>query len=147
MKKIKTLKIICMVTIALTSFTGLVVLADSSTVTENPNFQYITGSNSIFGKFYVMAKMTNTVNGTYLVKPDTNIVVSSGTFTDISGYAAPYSSYVVVGVSGKTNTYCASNNVTFPATNSLNYTLTIYVTSPPPPPTNNEPLTLQVHWQ
>jgi len=141
MKKNKTLKIICVTTLVLAGFTGPVALADSQ---YDPAKTSI-GTNSSFGKYYAYAKMTNSA-GSFWIKPDTNIVVRSGTLTDISGLPAPYGSYAAVGVFMSTNTYCGSNSITFPATNTLTYQLSIFVTSPPPPPTNNQPMMLQIQW-
>lgn len=89
------------------------------------------------------AKMTNGA-GAFAITPPTN--ATSGTFTDASGFAAPYVSVACV----KRNdlvTWCETNSVTFPATNSKTYQLTVYVKSPVPPPTNGQPMNLQITWQ
>ena len=136
----KTSKLLSMVVCVLAGFTGLVAWADS----QGDPAKMSIGTNSVFGKYYAYAKITNGTGG-YWIKPDTNIVVRSGTLTDISGFPAPYGSYATALPFGSTNC-CSSNSVTFPATNTLTYQLTVYVTSPTPPPTNNQPMTLQIQW-
>ncbi len=95
------------------------------------------------GTYNGFAKMTNSA-GTFSITPPTN--TTSGTFTDASGFGAPYVSVAYV----KRNdlvSWCGTNSVTFPATNSKTYQLTVYVKSTLAPPTNGQPVTLQVTWQ
>jgi hypothetical protein len=127
----------------LTGFTASVVLADNPT--EIISASVATLSNSCTGKYYASVKMTND-QGSIYIKPPTNIVVRSGTLTDMSGFAAPYSSYAVVQKKGAQTYSCGSNNVTFSATNTASYVLMVVVTSPTPPPTNGQPMTLHVDW-
>jgi len=134
---------ICLAAI-LAGFAASVVLADNPT--EIIPAKVATLTNSCAGKYYAYAQMTNSA-GSIWIKPPTNIVVVSGTLTDMSGFAAPYSSYAVVQKRGTTTFSCGSNNITFSATNTASYQLLVLVTSPPPPPTNNQPLTLHVNWQ
>lgn len=136
----KTSKLLSLAVCVLAGFTGLVALADSQCDPAHTG----VGTNSSFGKYYAYAKMTN--GASFWIKPDTNIVVRSGTLTDISGFSAPYGSYAAVSVFMSTNTYYGSNSVTFPATNTLTYQLSVFVTSPPPPPTNSQPMMLQIQW-
>jgi len=92
------------------------------------------------------AKMTNTTDGTFSIQPPTNIVVISGTLKDASGLPSPYVSVACVKNPDTGEKWCDTNSVTFPATNSAKYTLTVYVKSPLPPPTNTQPMNLQVTW-
>jgi hypothetical protein len=91
-----------------------------------------------------LAKMTNST-GTFWITPPTN--TTSGTLTDASGFASPYVSVAYVKRKSDLVTWCGTNSVTFPATNTTQYSLTVYVKSPLPPPTNSQPMTLQVTWQ
>ena len=98
------------------------------------------------GAWTAYGKMTNSTDGTLWVTPPTNVV--SGTLTDASGFAAPYVSVAYA----KSKKYfglswCGTNSVTFPVTNSDQYELFIYVKSPVPPPTNGQPMNLQITWQ
>ena len=95
------------------------------------------------GAYTGMAQLTNS-EGTLWITPPTN--ATSGTLTDASGFPAPYVSVACV----KRNdlmTWCDTNSVTFPATNSKMYQLTIYVKSPLPPPTNGQPMNVQIIWK
>lgn len=89
------------------------------------------------------AKMTNAA-GTFWITPPTN--ATGGTFTDASGFAAPYTSVAYVKRNDLT-AWCDTNSVTFPVTSAKTYQLTVYVKSPLPPPTNGQPMNLQVTWQ
>jgi len=120
-----------------------VVLADNST--QSIPATVTTLSNACAGKYYAYVKMTND-QGSIYIKPPTNIVVRSGTLTDQSGFAAPYSSYATVQKKGTLTYLCGSNSVTFPATNTATYQLMVVVTTPTPPPTNGQPMILHVDW-
>jgi hypothetical protein len=90
--------------------------------------------------------MTNSADGTFWITPPTNVV--SGTLKDASDFAAPYSS--VACVLSKNHfllKWCETNSVTFPATNTDKYSLTIYVKNQTPPPTNGQPMNLQITWK
>lgn len=140
MKKNKPSKII-LTALALAGLTGINALGQNK---QADPAKISTGTNANFGKYYAIARMTNGTS--FWIKPDTNIVVSSGTLTDISGFPAPYASYVMVAPFASGTNFWASNSITFSATNTLTYELTAYVTSPTPPPTNNQPMTLQIKW-
>ena len=130
--------------LSLIGFTAGIVLADIPP-TQCNHATVVTGPNSCCGKYYAYTQMTNEA-GAYYIKPPTNIVVTSGTLTDLSGFAAPYSSYAAVQKFGTLTYLCGSNSVTFPATNGSSYKLMVFVTSPTPPPTNGEAMTLHVDW-
>lgn len=122
-------------------FIGCVALADQQ---KRPFIEINGGSGSgCPGAYTGYAKMTNNL-GTFWITPPTN--TTSGTLTDASGFPAPYASVASVMCNDFT-TWCGTNSVTFPATNSKNYTLTIYVKSTPPPPTNGQPIVLQINWK
>lgn len=89
--------------------------------------------------------MTNTTDGTLWIKPPTNAI--SGTLTDASGFVSPYVSVAYVKRKSDFVTWCGTNSVNFPVTNTAKYALTIYVKSPLPPPTNGQPLDIQITWQ
>ena len=95
------------------------------------------------GTYTGLAKMTN--GASLWFTPPTN--ATSGTLTDASGFAAPYVSVASVKRKSDLVTWCDTNSVTFPATNSTTYSLTVYVKSPLPPPTNGQPMTLKITWQ
>ena len=95
------------------------------------------------GAYTGLLQLTNSA-GTLWITPPTN--ATSGTLTDACGFATPYVSVASV----KCNdfmSWCATNSVTFPATNSKMYQLTIYVKSPLPPPTNGQPMNVQIIWK
>ena len=142
MKTNKTTQIFFATILAIAGFAASVAWAAD---TEIIPATVSSGNNPCAGHYNAYAKMTNDV-GSIWITPPTNIVVSSGTLTDASGFSAPYSSYATVLKKGTTSYLCGSNNVTFPATNTASYQLMVVVTSSPPPPTNGEPMTLQIDW-
>jgi len=95
------------------------------------------------GIYYGNGKYTNS-SGVWITAP-TNI--TTGTFTDKSGFGAPYESDVYVYDKNTTVQWCGTNTVTFPATPGQKYSFTAYVKNVPPPPMTNQTLTLQVTWQ
>lgn len=138
MKKNRLLRL-AVITLVLAEFLRCVALADNQVV--NPT---MTSGSISCGKYYAYGKATNSAGGT-LITPPTNAVAV--TVTDISGYPAPYSSAAAVWLQGAMLPTCASNTVTCSVTNTKQYQLLIYVTSPTPPPTNGQPLTIQYIWQ
>lgn len=129
--------------LSLIGFTACVALADQLNQTI-PFTQQTGGSGSgCPGAYKGMAKMTNAA-GTYWITPPTNAV--SGTFTDASGFSSPYVSVAYVQCNNFSS-WCGTNSVTFPATNTAQYSFVVYVKSPLPPPTNGQPMNLQVTWQ
>jgi hypothetical protein len=143
MKKTKFTFSHIILTLSLTGFAACVVRAD----TQADKATVIDGGSTNSpcpGVFHAYAKMTNSA-GAFWLTPSNN--ASSGTFTDASGFAPPYSSVVFVTRKRDLATWCGTNSVTFPATNSTQYSLTVYIKSTPPPPTNSQPLMLQIHWQ
>lgn len=141
MKKIKTHTMICAVVLVLAGLAGFVALADNQSDPFTP--QTVTGSGCP-GSTTGYAKMTNSAGGSWITPP-TN--ATSATFTDASGFAAPYVSVVKVVRKSDQKPWCDTNSVTFPVTNSAQYSFTVYVKSPLPPPTNGEPMNLQIIWQ
>jgi hypothetical protein len=128
--------------LALASLTAGVVWADSEKI---PFSKKTGGSGSgCPGAYTGYAKMTNST-GTLWLTPPTN--TGSGTFTDASGFAAPYVSVASVVRKSDSAAWCGTNSVTFPATNTDQYSLTVYVKNTPPPPTNGQPMNLQITWQ
>ncbi|HTL74217.1 MAG TPA: hypothetical protein VL863_13020 [bacterium] len=134
-------------TLSLIGFTaGLAWAADTINQSIPCTYQNSGSGSGCPGTWTGYAKMTNTVDGTFWIDPPTNVV--SGTLTDASGFASPYSS--VASVKSKnhlTEKWCDTNSVTFTATNTDKYSLTIYVKSPMPPPTNGQPMNIRVTWQ
>ena len=147
MNTYKTSKFVCAVAVMLAGFVGYGAFGGPTTQTECPSATLTTNTIPNIGTYYAMAKMTNTTAPySFYVVPPTN--TQTGTFQDVSGFPAPYSSSLMVtrkidGVKWHTNN---NNSITFPATNS-SYLLTVYVNTTPPPPTNGQPVTLQVTWQ
>lgn len=94
------------------------------------------------GIYTGFAKITNGA-GTFSITPPAN--ATSGTLTDMSGYPSPYVSVASVVCSDFTP-WCDTNSVTFPATNSKTYKLTVYVKNAQPPMTNGQPMTLDIQW-
>jgi len=123
---------------------GLMVCAAVADQQSIPFTSQSGGSGSgCPGTYTGFAEMTNSA-GTFWITPPTN--TSSGTFTDASGLASPYVSVAYVTRKSDGLTWCGTNSVTFPATNSMKYSLMVYVKNTPPPPTNGQPLTLQINW-
>ncbi len=125
-------------TLLLTGFAACVALADTqgivTTVTK--------GSTSCVGTYYAYAKITNST-GSIWITPPTN--TTSGTFTDIStNVSTNYTSTAFVMRKKDLVTWCGTNSVTFPATNSTSYQMTAYVTSSSL--TNGQLQTLQIVW-
>ncbi|MDR3460006.1 MAG: hypothetical protein P4N60_21475 [Verrucomicrobiae bacterium] len=127
--------------LALASFAVCAAWADNQMVPFTPQSGG-TGSGCP-GLYTGTAKMTNST-GSFWITPPAN--ATNGILTDVSGFPAPYTS--VACVKSRTNlTWCQTNSVSFPATNSTSYLLTIYVKSPLPPPTNGQPMNIQITWQ
>lgn len=126
-------------TLLLTGFAACVALADTQGI--KPTFGQ--GSTSCGGTYYAYARITNS-SGTIWITPPAGI--TNGIFTDTSAFSTNYHSSVLVTRKKDLITWCGSNSVTFPATNSTSYQMIAYVTSQTPPPTNGQPLTLQIVW-
>jgi hypothetical protein len=127
--------------LALAGFAAGVVWADSEIIPFTPK---TGGSGSgCPGAYTGYAKMTNSA-GTLWLTPPTNTI--SGTLTDASGLGTNYISVAWVQRKSDAAAWCGTNSVTFPATNTDQYLLTVYVKNPPPPPTNGQPLNLQITW-
>jgi hypothetical protein len=133
----------CIVTgAAFIGFAVSVALADNQVVPFTPNGGGGGITNSSIGIYYGLAKLTNG-SGSFWFTPPTN--VTSGTLSDISGFGPPYSS-VANAACINMKSWCGTNSVTFPATNTMKYSLTVYVKSTPPP-TNGQPVSVQIVWQ
>lgn len=145
MKTIKTKasQTICASLIVLAGFAACIAWADQQTIPFTP--QNSGSGSGCPGTWTGYAKMTNTTDGTLWIKPPTNAI--SGTLTDVSGFAAPYESVAYVKRQSDLKTWCDTNSVTFPVTNTTKYQLIIYVKSTPPPPTNGQPMNIQATWQ
>jgi hypothetical protein len=132
-------------TLALASFAACAAWADPTSETI-PFTQSSGGSTNVHcpGAFTGYSKMTNSV-GSIWITPPTN--TTSGTFTNASGFPSPYVSIAYVFRKSDSVSWCGTNSVTFPATNSTSYQFIMYVRSSPPPPTNGEPTMLQIIWQ
>jgi hypothetical protein len=132
-------------TLALTGLAASVAWA-ADTISQSRPCTYQNGGSGSGcpGTWTAYAKMTNNV-GTFWITPPTNVV--SGTLTDASGFASPYASVAYVKSKNTLVSWCDTNTVSFPATNTDLYSLTVYVKSPVPPPTNSQPMNLQITWQ
>jgi len=125
-------------TLLLTGFAACVALADTQGIVPT----IAKGSASCIGTYSAYAKITNSA-GNIWITPPTNI--TSGTFTDIStNVSTNYTSTVVVMRKKDLVTWCGTNSVTFPATNSTSYQMVSYVTSSSL--TNGQLQTLQIVW-
>jgi hypothetical protein len=144
MNKNKTLKTLSIVGIITAGFMHCGALAQSSMIQPLPPIM-IPGSNSYAGAFYAYVKGTNSSGG-FSITP--SIGVQSCTVSDVSGFPAPYSSCVIASRRDTGHTWYTNQNCSliFPVTNTLSYTIMLYVTSVPPPPTNGQPLMLQIAW-
>ena len=144
MKMNKTIQTLCATLLALAGFAASVAWA-ADTINQTIPFNNSSGGSGSGcpGTYTGYAKMTNDV-GTFWITPPTNAV--SGTFTDASGFASPYTSIAWVKCSDF-HTWCDTNSVTFPATSSKKYELFVYVKNTPPPPTNGQSMNLQITWQ
>jgi len=140
MKKNKTsLKVCAMFIVA--GFMTCVALADMQTVcfiTKSVSGSGCPGSYSGYGK------MTNGIGGFWITPPAN---ATSGTLTDASGFPSPYVSLAYVMRRSDQVSWCGTNSVTFPATNSTTYQLMVVVKNTPPPPTNGQPMNLQIIWE
>jgi hypothetical protein len=127
--------------LALTCLAVCIAWADS----QNIPFTLKSGGGgpSCPGTYTGYAKMTNSTGSIWITPP---AHTSSGTFTDASGFPPPYVSAAYVARKSDLASWCGTNTVTFPATNSTSYQLVIYVKSTPPPPTNGQPMQLQITW-
>jgi hypothetical protein len=144
-KKIKWKIHSCLAALALGSFMACVVWADP--MSETIPFNHTSGGSTNItcpGTYTGYAKMTNSA-GSIWITPPTN--TTSGTFTNASGFAPPFVSIAYVMRKNDGLTWCDTNSVTFPATNSTSYQMIIFVKSTPPPPTNGQPMNLQIIWQ
>ena len=138
-------QIVSLLALAALLFAGCAThLQTESNTTESIRFTKKNGGSGSGcpGAYTGYAKMTNSV-GTFWLTPPAG--TTSGTFTDASGLPAPYVSVACVACSDFSS-WCDTNSVTFPATSSKQYSLTVYVKSSPPP-TNGQPMNLQVIWQ
>lgn len=95
------------------------------------------------GSYAGYAKMTNSTGGLWITPPANT---TGGTLTDASGFPPPYLSTAYVQRKSDLASWCATNSVSFPATNSTSYELAVYVKSTSSPPTNTQPLVLQITW-
>jgi hypothetical protein len=140
---IKQIKTIHVCLLAIVTLTGLAAgLAGADQIL--PFNKQSGGSGSgCPGAYTGFAKMTNSAGGIWITPPANT---SSGTFTDASGFSAPYMSVTWVQRKNDGMTWCSTNTVTFPATNSTSYELFVYVKNTPPPPTNGQAMDLQVTW-
>lgn len=132
-----------LIALSLIGCTACLALADQQAIPFTPQNSG-TGSGCP-GTWTGYARMTNTTDGTLWIKPPTNAI--SGTLTDASGFVSPYVSVAYVKRKSDFVTWCGTNSVNFPVTNTAKYALTIYVKSPLPPPTNGQPLDIQITWQ
>jgi len=129
------------VTLALTGLAASLALAD---IQQIPFTAKTVRGSGCPGAYTGYARMTNDA-GNIWITPPTN--ATSGTFTDASGFGAPYVSVAYVIRKSDGTDWCGTNSVTFPATNSTSYEMTVAVKSTPPPPTNGQPMNLQITWQ
>jgi hypothetical protein len=120
-------------------------VGNGTSVNECVNYVGSQGSNSssCLGNYYGFAKMTN-VTGSIWITPPTNTV--TGTFTNLSiiDTNATYTLYVMQRNDGVC--WCATNSVTFPATNPAQYSLSMYVKGAKSSITNGQPFILQINW-
>jgi hypothetical protein len=129
---------------AVAAVTGLMACAALADIQQIPFTVKTVSGSGCPGASTGYAKMTNSA-GSIWITPPTN--TTSGTFTDASGFGGSYVSVVNVTRKSDSVTWCETNSVTFPATNSTSYQLVVYVKNTPPPPTNGQPMTLQITWQ
>jgi hypothetical protein len=127
--------------LAITGFMTVMALAG---IQQIPFTTKTVSGSGCPGDYTGYAKMTNSAGGIWITPP-TN--TTSGTLTDASGFGAPYVSVASVQRKSDSVSWCGTNTVTFPATNSTSYQLMIVVKNTPPPPTNGQPMTLQITWQ
>lgn len=141
-KKIKNNLGRVIATLSLASLAGWAAWADT-VIRQGDKATIVSGSSTCSGAYNALAKMTNSAGSVWLTPPANT---STGTFTNASGFAAPFAAKVLVTRKSNLVTWCGTNTVTFSATNSTSYSLAVYVTSATPPPTNGQPMTLQVTW-
>jgi hypothetical protein len=124
-----------------TNFAACIAWADTTNIQTVP-FKVQTGTGTgCPGTYTGYAIMTNSTGISWITPP---INTSTGTLTDISGFAPPYSSVAFVIRHSDGQSFCNTNSVVFPATNSNFYELVAYVKSTAF--TNGAPVTLQIVW-
>jgi hypothetical protein len=114
-----------------------------STQTKTISISKGTSGGGCPGTYLGYLKMTNSL-GTYWVTPPAG--TSYGTLSDVSGYGAPYVSVATVVRQSDFMTWCGTNGVSFPATNTMKYSLTIYVKVPTPTNATTQTVTGQIVW-
>jgi hypothetical protein len=126
--------------LALIGITHTVAMAQITNITERIKTVIGTdGGSGCPGGMYGFVRMTNSVGSIWLTPPAGTTL---GVLSDISGYPPPYSSRAVVEQRSNGVSWCDTNSVTFPATNSTSYMLVIVVKTTPPP-TN---VIVQLQW-
>jgi hypothetical protein len=136
-------KISCAIAVLFVGFT--ISVAAQQTQKDLPTMGKVTGTGCP-GTYYAFARMTNGTGAVWLTPPSGT---TSGIFKDVSGFPSPYASATQVIQRSDGTQWCATstNGVSFPASSSTSYSMTVYVTSKTPPPTSGQPLVLQVTWQ
>jgi hypothetical protein len=136
-------KIGCLIAVLFAGFT----ISVSAQQTENvmPTMGKVVGTGCP-ETYYALAHMTNGTGVIWLTPP---AGTTNGIFKDVSGFPAPYASTTVSVRRSDLNPWCSTktNGVSFPASSTTSYQLTVYVTSKNPPPATGQPLILQVTWQ
>jgi hypothetical protein len=138
-----TKTIVCAAALALAGLTACIASQETQSIVATMG----KGSGSgCIGTYYAVAQMTNNL-GLFLITPPTG--TTNGIFQDISGFPAPYASAMVVIRSSDLKSWCtnSTNGVSFPATSSDSYQMTVYVNSKTPPPSSGQTMKLQVTWQ
>jgi hypothetical protein len=142
-------RLAALATVALLALTGCQTcdkcVKIESTTAQNIPFTAQNGGSGAGcpGAWTGFAQMTNSTDGTVWLSPPAG--ATNATFTDASGFAAPYVSVAYVKRKDLVK-WCDTNSVTFPVNDTKTYQMIVYVKSTLPPPTNGQPLSLQVTW-
>lgn len=131
-----------LILVSLTACVNLTTTSISDTQCIPFTVKSVSGSGCP-GSYTGYAKMTNSAGSVWITPPAT---ATNGTFTDLSGFPSPYVSVASVTRLSDHATWCGTNSVSFPATNSNTYQLMVVVKNTPPP-TNGQPMNLQIIWQ
>jgi len=121
-------------TLLLTGFAACVALADTEFIKPVIG----RGSSSCGGTYYAYAKITNSTGSAWITPPTNTITTGIFSTTNQNGS-------VMVTRKKDLVTWCSTNSVTFPATNSTSYQMTAYITQSNSIPTNG--INLNIVWQ
>jgi hypothetical protein len=146
MKKRIRIRLWCAIAIfAVGCLAGIELLRADVIVTQSAFKKQSGKLGSCPGAYNGYTTLTNS-SGSWF-SPPTNPVPSSCTVTDTTGLGTNFRATFFASRLSDGNTWCATNSLTIPVTNTDQYQFIEYITSPVPPPTNGQTLSYQLNWQ